>query len=287
MIDEIFESYENQQNENFKLMANHFGIDGEIFSKPNANHDLMVILDSVNFLNEKVDSFKLIDDFYEKIVKEGILLGLGFGKAHIIKQIVQFDMGKNEILDIDLEDYYQYFPKFQASQSDFEKEWDNGMERLKISMNENPSELEIEIKRLAAISKLIDKNHRELKKILFEQFFDEFEIDRKKVKYKCKKRIKIDSDNLKPLLRSRFFKDKSGKYTIKKIIEEYFELMIDLGMEIGIRAGFRLVIEDIQKDIMPYALLKNLSETEIMMYIQKEHSDYIYKKHEIRVDGEW
>ena len=54
-------------------------------------------------------------------------------------------------------------------------------------------------------------------------------------------------------------------------------------MDIGIRTGLRLVIEDIQKDIMPYELLGNLSETETMMYIQKEHSDYIYKKYDTKV----
>ena len=70
---------------------------------------------------------------------------------------------------------------------------------------------------------------------------------------------------------------------IKKIIDDYFEFMIDIGLDIGIRTGLRLVIEDIQKDIMPYELLGNLSETETMMYIQKEHSDYIFKKYNTKV----
>ncbi|SFL18835.1 hypothetical protein SAMN02910297_00136 [Methanobrevibacter olleyae] len=279
MIDEIFKNYQKQERENFKLLAKDFGIDGEFLSTPNANHDLIVILDSVNLLNEELDSFKVIDDFYEKIVKEGILLGLGFGKAHMIKKVLELDMNKNEIIDTDLEEYKQYFPKFDVVKYDFKKQWENGIERVKISRHEEPSELEIEISKLAFISKLIDKNHKELKKMLFEEFFNEFKIDRKKAKYKFEKRIIIDSEKLKPLTRSRFFKDKYGKYKIKRIIEDYFELMIDTGMEIGIRAGFRLVIEDIKKNIMPYDLLKNLSETEIMMYIQKEHSEYIFKKH--------
>ena len=80
-------------------------------------------------------------------------------------------------------------------------------------------------------------------------------------------------------MKSRFYKEKTGKHKIKKIIEEYFEFIIDIGLDIGIRTGLKLVIEDIQKDIMPYEILKNLSETEIMMYIQKEHSEYIFKKH--------
>lgn len=283
MIDEIFEKYEKQQKENFQLMIKHFGIEGKLLSKPNANHDLIVILDSVNFLNEEIDSFKLIDEFYEKIVKEGILLGIGFGKAHMIKKVLEFEMSKREILDINLEEYKQYFPKFDSSKSDFDKEDENGIERLKISMHEEPSALEVEIKKLGFISKLIDKNHKELKKILYEQFLEEFQIERKEARYKCKKRIKIDSELLKPQLRSRFFKDKSGKYKIKKIIEEYFEMMIDMGLDIGIRAGLRLVIEDIQNEKMPYELLKNLGETEIMMYIQKEHSEYIFKKHGTKV----
>ena len=74
----------------------------------------------------------------------------------------------------------------------------------------------------------------------------------------------------------------TGKYKIKKIIEEYFEFLIDMGLDIGIRVGLRLVIEDIQKKVMPFELLKNLSETETMMYIQQEHSDYIYKKQKVK-----
>ena len=279
MIDEIFESYEKQQRETFLSITKEYGVEGELLSKPNANHDLMVILDSVNLLNDEVDSFKLIDEFYEEIVKEGILLGLGFGKAHIIKKIIGQEMSKRELLDINLEEYHRYFPKFESSQSVLKKEDEDGISRLKVSMYEDPSALEIEIKELKAIAKMIDKNHKELKKMLFEMFFDKFEIDSMRSKYKCKKRIRIDSENLKPKLRSRFFKDQSGKYSIEKIIEEYFELMIDSGMEIGIRVGFGLVIEDIQKEKISCELLKNLSETEVMMYIQKEHSEYIFKKH--------
>ena len=136
---------------------------------------------------------------------------------------------------------------------------------------------------MAYISKIIDENHKELKKILFEEFLDEFEIDKKKSKFTTNKKIRLDGGNLKPLLKSRFFKEKKGKYKIKRIIDDYFEFMIDIGLDIGIRTGLRLVIEDIQKDIMPYELLGNLSETETMMYIQKEHSDYIYKKYNTEV----
>lgn len=280
MIDEIFEEYKNQEKENIILMAEHFGIGVKTLLSPNANHDLIVILDSVKLLNEEVDSFKIIDEFYEKIVKEGILLGMGFGKAHMIKKILEFPLEKSEILNIDLEEYYQYFPKFDETICDFEKVWDNGMERLKVSMNDKPSDLEIEIEGIAYVSKIIDRNHKELKKILFEEFMDDFSINRKKSKYICHKKIRIDSETLKPLIRSRFFKDKTGKEKVKRIIEDYFELMVDTGLDIGIRTGLRLVIEDIQKGVMPYEILKNLSETEIMMYIQKEHSDYI-KKHEM------
>ena len=94
-----------------------------------------------------------------------------------------------------------------------------------------------------------------------------------------KKKIKVNSETLSPQIRSRFFKEKEGNMKVKEILEDYFELMIDTGEEIGIKVGFRIVIEDIQKEIINYDLLKNLSETEIMMYIQREHSDYIFKKH--------
>ena len=186
-------------------------------------------------------------------------------------------------MDIDLKEYNEYYPPFDETKTNFEKVDDEGIERLKVTRNDEPSNLEIEISAVAYISKIIDENHKELKKILFEEFLDEFEIDKKKSKFTTNKKIRLDGENLKPLLKSRFFKEKKGKYKIKRIIDDYFEFMIDIGLDIGIRTGLRLVIEDIQKDIMPYELLGNLSETETMMYIQKEHSDYIYKKYNTEV----
>ncbi|WP_298535062.1 hypothetical protein [uncultured Methanobrevibacter sp.] len=283
MIDEIFQEYKKQEKDNILLMTKHYGIDVKCLLYPNINNDLIVILDSVNLLNDEVDSFKLIDAFYEKIIKEGMLLGIGFGKAHMIKKILEFPLSKMEIRDIDLKEYNEYFPPFDESKTDFEKVDDEGIERLKVTRNDEPSQLEVEIAAVAYISKIIDENHKELKKILFEEFLDEFEIDKKKVRFITNKKIRIDNENLRPLIKSRFFKEKRGKYKIKRIIDDYFEFMIDIGLDIGIRTGLRLVIEDIQKDIMPYELLGNLSETETMMYIQKEHSDYIYKKYDTEV----
>ena len=273
MIDEIFQEYKKQEKDNIILMTKHFGIDVKCLLYPNINNDLIVILDSVNLLNDEEDSFKLIDAFYEKIIKEGMLLGIGFGKAHMIKKILEFPLSKMEIMDIDLKEYNEYYPPFDESKTDFEKVDDEGIERLKVTRNDE----------VAYISKIIDDNHKELKKILFEEFLDEFEIDKKKVKFTTNKKIRIDNENLRPLIKSRFFKEKKGKYKIKRIIDDYFEFMIDIGLDIGIRTGLRLVIEDIQNDIMPYELLGNLSETETMMYIQKEHSDYIYKKYDTEI----
>ena len=279
MIDEIFQEYKKQETENIILIAKHCGIDVKCLLYPNINNDLIVILDSVNLLNKDVDSFKLIDNFYEKIIKEGILLGIGFGKTHMIKKILEFPISKREIFDMDLKEYGRYYPPFDETKSDAEKINENGIERLRVSRNDEPSELEVEISAVAYISKIIDDNHKELKKLLFEEFLDEFEIDRKKAKFTCHKKIKIESENLKPVIRSRFFKEKTGKHKIKKIIGDYFEFMIDMGLDIGIRTGLKIVIEDIQKGIMPYEILENLSETETMMYIQKEHSEYIFKKY--------
>ena len=283
MIDKIFQEYKKQESENIILIAKHCGIDVKCLLYPNINNDLIVILDSVNLLNENVDSFKLIDSFYEKIIKEGILLGIGFGKTHMIKKILEFQISKSEIMDMDLKEYSEFYPPFDEAKSDAEKTNENGIERLTVSTNEEPSELDLEISAVAYISKIIDDNHKELKKLLYEEFLDEFEIDRKKARFSCHKKININSENLKPLIKSRFFKEKKGKYKIKRIIEDYFEFMIDIGLNIGIRTGLKLVIEDIQKDIMPYEILKSLSETETMMYIQKEHSEYISKKYNTKL----
>ena len=278
MIDEIFDEYEKQQKENFLMIGKHFGIEGEFLSRPNANHDLIIILDSVNLLNKEIDSFELIDEFYEKIVKEGILFGLGFKKAHIIKKVMELPLSKNEISEIKLGDYNEFFPKFDESKSILNGYCEDGMKRVLVTMNAELSDIEKEVEEVLFISKIIDKNHNELKKILFEEFLDVFEIDRKKAKY-FQKKIRINSEILRPQIRSRFFKEKEGIFKVKEILEDYFELMIDTGAEIGIKVGFGIVIEDIQKDQINYDKLKNLSETEIMMYIQKEHSDYIFKKH--------
>ena len=172
MIDEIFQEYKKQENDNIILMTKHFGIDVKCLLYPNINNDLIVILDSVNLLNEEMDSFKLIDDFYEKIIKEGILLGIGFGKAHMIKKILEFPLSKSEIFDINLKEYHEYYPPFDETKTNFEKVDDEGIERLKVTRNDEPSNLEIEISAVAYISKIIDENHKELKKILFEEFLD-------------------------------------------------------------------------------------------------------------------
>ena len=282
MIDKIFEEYKNQERRTLINMAKQFGINVKEILSPNVNHDLIVILNSVNLLDGEIDSSKIIEEFYEKTIKEGILLGIGFGKTHMIKKIIEIPLIESEILEMELDEYYEIFPKFDEKAYDFEKTCENGMKRLKVSANGNPSDLENEINAVAHITRIIDNNHKELKIILFEEFLDDFNIDRKKSKFTLNKKIKIDSENLKPQLRSRFFMEMTGKYKIKKIIEEYFEFLIDMGLDIGIRVGLRLVIEDIQKKVMPFELLKNLSETETMMYIQQEHSDYIYKKQKVK-----
>ena len=71
MIDEIFQEYKKQEKDNILLMTKHYGIDVKCLLYPNINNDLIVILDSVNLLNDEVDSFKLIDAFYEKIKAKG------------------------------------------------------------------------------------------------------------------------------------------------------------------------------------------------------------------------
>ena len=63
MIDEIFDEYEKQQKENFLMIGKHFGIEGEFLSRPNANHDLIIILKSTNLLNEEIDSRLIAADF--------------------------------------------------------------------------------------------------------------------------------------------------------------------------------------------------------------------------------
>lgn len=286
MIDEIFENYEKQLYDNCELIGKQLGIEREFISKPNANHDLIVILDSANLLNEDIDSFALIDDFYEKTIKEGILLGLGFGKAHMIKKILESPMRKDEILKINLKDYEEFFPKYNPSRTTFKKWEEDGINRVLFTIDDELSDVDKEAKQVHIIAKIIDKNHSEIKKILFESFLEGFEIDNKKAKYGFKKRIRLDSQNLNPKLRSRFFKDKTGKYKIRDIVESYLELMIDTGMDMGIKTGFKLVIEDIQKERINYELLKYLSETEIMMYIQKEHSEYLLKKYKNTVNDE-
>ena len=136
MIDEIFQEYKKQEKDNIILMTKHFGIDVKCLLYPNINNDLIVILDSVNLLNDEEDSFKLIDAFYEKIIKEGMLLGIGFGKAHMIKKILEFPLSKMEIMDIDLKEYNEYYPPFDESKTDFEKVDDEGIERLKVTRND-------------------------------------------------------------------------------------------------------------------------------------------------------
>ena len=68
MIDEIFQEYKKQENENIIRMTKHAGINVKCLLYPNMNNDIIVILDSVNLLNKEIDSFKLIDNFYEILI---------------------------------------------------------------------------------------------------------------------------------------------------------------------------------------------------------------------------
>ena len=68
MIDEIFLVFIKQENETLILMTEHLDINVKRFLYRNINNDLIVILDSVNLLNEEIDSFKIMDEFYEKII---------------------------------------------------------------------------------------------------------------------------------------------------------------------------------------------------------------------------
>ena len=53
MIDEIFQEYKKQEKDNIILMTKHFGIDVKCLLYPNINNDLIVILDSVNLLDDE------------------------------------------------------------------------------------------------------------------------------------------------------------------------------------------------------------------------------------------
>ena len=99
-----------------------------------------------------------IDDFYEKIVKEGILFGLGFGKAHMIKKVMELPLSKNEISEIDLDDYNEFFPKFDESKSVLNDYSEDGMKRVLVTMNAELSDIEKEAEEVLFIAKIIDKN---------------------------------------------------------------------------------------------------------------------------------
>ena len=277
MIDEIFEEYKKQENANFELMIRQFGIEPKELLAPNVNHDVTEILKSVNLFDDDVDSLNYLNDFYEKVMKEGILLGIGFGKTHMIKKIIEFPVRKSEILEIDLTEYDDYYPKFDPAESEFKRVHENGMERLIVASNSRPTELEVEISAISHIARIIDKNHKEVKKVLFDQFLEDFGIDGVKARYAFNKKIRIDGESIRPMLRSRFFMDKKGKHKVKKLLEDYFGFLIDIGLDVGIRVGLKLVIEDIKNEVLPYELIGALSDTETMMYIQKEHSEYISK----------
>ena len=54
MIDKIFEEYKNQERKTLINMAKQFGINVKEILSPNVNHDLIVILNSVNLLDGEI-----------------------------------------------------------------------------------------------------------------------------------------------------------------------------------------------------------------------------------------
>ena len=278
MIDEIYENSLIQLKVFIRTFEKEFDYPGGIKEiGHNSTNDLIILLNKVNFFNREI-TFPEMKDFYESGIKEGIGLGLMFGKTCMLKKIKENQISKEEVMNADLEEYGQFFQNRDQIEEIIEipTGCDNPKER-RFRVIEGPDDIGKEIQMVILLSKLIDDDHKELVKILYRDLLEEFGLFHFNVKYKCNKKIKMGTKSLKPMLKSCLFKDRTGQYPIKELIRDYLTNLIDSGMELGVRIGFKIVLEDIQKGLLDYDSIPNMNETEFMMYIHREHGEYIIK----------
>ena len=114
MIDKIYEEVDKAEIEKYKKRAKAIALlnkrkDDEQDEINNftlkVNYDLNIILLNSGLIEDSEENEKIIDDYYEYLIKFGISLGIGTGKKRIINAIKNDYIDYETIMEIDTENW--------------------------------------------------------------------------------------------------------------------------------------------------------------------------------------
>ncbi len=310
MIDEIYENYENRlSSSNFILKKR--GINQDINKLHlGVNLDIENILSPLELFDiDEEEIGKKIKEAYVEIFKEGIYLGIGFGK------ILKFNYAKSspenyvECLEEDCEHYTIYDFKVEVmkkiippikvkkyTQEEDPKEIDYKNEKfedirslicinietdwedyLDFEVNSNVNEmknyiLQREVKAYLENDELrecIDGLKRGIRKTLFKKFFETLDIDPKKAKICCESNLRFDEDTAKDVFVSPVFVNLEGEFKIRELVNKYLFYVFNEGKIIGLLNGTKMVLDDIQNDRLDYDEMNSMSPDETFEYVKE------------------
>ena len=310
MIDEIYENYEKRLSSSNPILKRR-GIDKDI----NELH-LGVNLDIENILSPldlfDCDDEKLagkIKEAYVEIFKEGIYLGIGFGKILKFNDAKASPENYVECLEEETKHYTLYDFKVEVmkiiippikvkkftkekipKEIDYRNEkfedirsficinietvWED---RLDLEINANVQEMDDYIKKREVLSfieneelkECVDGLKKDIQKILFEKFFNALNIDIQKAEQRCQNNLRFDEETAEDIFASPLFSNLEGEFKVKELVNKYLIHVFNEGKIIGLLNGTKMVIDDIQSDRLDYEEMRSMSSKEKFDYIKE------------------
>lgn len=310
MIDEIYDYYEKRLSTSNSILKMR-GIDEEINKLPlGINLDIANILSTIDIYDyDEKKAAKKIKEAYVEVFKEGIYLGIGFGK------ILKFNYAKShpENYVECLEEDYQHFtfydfkievlkkiippikvkkftqerhPKeinyrnesFEDIRSytciNVETQWED---KFDFEVNPDAKEMEDYIRQREVksyedneeLKKCVDDLKMGIQNILFQKFFEALEVDLEKAENGCENNLRFDEETAKDVFISPVFSNLEGEFKIRELINRYLIYVFNEGKIIGLLNGIKIVLEDIQNDRLDYEEMNSMSSRESFLYIKE------------------
>ena len=309
MIDKIYENYEVRLSMSNPILKMR-GIDENINELPiGVNLDIENILSPFELFDNNENTQEKIKEAYIEIFKEGIYLGIGFGK------IIEFNYAKSnperfiECFEDNAEIYTSYDFKIEVmtkvippisvkkfTQEENPKEVEFKSERFKeihsilcvnletdwedlleLEINRNVKEidnyiLKEEMKSFTSdeeLRVLVDGLKKEIQMKLFEKFFESLDIDLDKAHHISKNKLRFNEETAEDIFVSNVFSKLEGEYEVIELINKYLIYVFNEGKIIGLLNGTKMVIEDIQNEKLDYEKMNAMNPKESFDYIKE------------------
>ena len=250
MIDKIYENYEVRLSMSNPILKMR-GIDENINELPiGVNLDIENILSPFELFDNNENTQEKIKEAYIEIFKEGIYLGIGFGK------IIEFNY-VHSILCVNLETDWEDLLELEINRN--VKEIDNYI--LKEEMKSFTSDEELKV--------LVDGLKKEIQMKLFEKFFESLDIDLDKAHHISKNKLRFNEETAEDIFVSNVFSKLEGEYEVIELINKYLIYVFNEGKIIGLLNGTKMVIEDIQNEKLDYEKMNAMNPKESFDYIKE------------------